>query len=191
MLILVIFLLLVYILFKLCIRIKEEYTQKNLRNHLAKVIRKFNEKNIDYWADYGTLLGMIRENDIIRHDNDTDICLFPNQENIEQKLKDVVQELGSPYNLAYYPKDNNLGLYRIYSSENILLPIYTDIYVTRLKDEYYEDISGKLHKNLLGNTRYINWNSVKVRIPENVHETLVWRYGENYMTPIKGVSNSR
>ena len=39
------------------------------------VIQALNETDITYWVDFGTLLGIHREGDIILLDNDADICI--------------------------------------------------------------------------------------------------------------------
>lgn len=40
--------------------------------------------------------------------------------------------------------------------------------------------------SLIGTPIYIKWNNIDVKIPENVHDVLVFRYGEDYMTPKNG-----
>lgn len=178
-------------------RVRQNYTQRRLRELLTNVVQKFNEYKIKHWVDYGSLLGIIREGDVIKHDSDTDICLFPRDPynpDLEKKLVQIVNDLGPSYNLVYLKrgKDPGTHLFRIHANEDhYIAPIYTDIYLTKLNNGAFEDLSGKLPLNLLGNTQQINWNGVKVTVPEKIHETLVWRYGDNYMTPERFKSNER
>ena len=46
-----------------------------LRTLAVDVIVTLNKYNVDYWVDFGTLLGIIREQDIIFGDNDVDVVL--------------------------------------------------------------------------------------------------------------------
>ena len=43
---------------------------------LQKVDEVFTELNIQYWLEYGTLLGAIRNNSFLKHDDDIDIGVF-------------------------------------------------------------------------------------------------------------------
>lgn len=169
---------------------RERYTQPELRDILTKVIEKFNQHDIKYWVDYGSLLGIIRENDIIKHDYDTDICIFPDNPDIEQKLIKIVKELGHPYYLEYNPW--SVDTFRIRKRAGMyMFDPYTDIYGTRKESNMFIDATGKIPTELIGKTQKISWNGVSVTVPEKIHETLVWRYGENYMTPMifKGSEN--
>lgn len=47
-----------------------------LKEYLKDFHNTCEKYNIKYWADGGTLLGAVRENNIIDHDDDADICLF-------------------------------------------------------------------------------------------------------------------
>lgn len=192
--VLTVFFLIVCISIVSFFKITEKYKHKNLRVLLKDVIEKFNKYKINYWVDYGTLLGLVRENDIIKHDSDIDICLHPNNTNLADKLAKICDELGADHTLTYEPRDR---LFRIFQT-NIRNPIkhtyfqiYSDLYMTKMENDYYVDCSGKLHKSLLGKTKKIEWEGLDVTVPEKIHETLVWRYGENYMTPIRNKPNER
>jgi len=158
-----------YIFFKLfCI-----YRQSRLRILALKTIEKFNEHNVQYWVDYGTLLGIVREGDIIPYDTDVDICLIQTPD-LHKKLKQIVNEL-KDYVLEYH----DWGAYRI--RENPF--VYADLYLINEVDGMYVDPTGKIPIELVGKTRLIPWKYIQVRVPEKTHESLVWRYGKNYMTP--------
>lgn len=174
-------LLILLILFFMSRKQIERYRHKELRKLALSVIPKLNEHKINYWVDYGTLLGIIREGDIIKHDEDVDICLIPD-ENLGKKLQTIVDEIKEN---KYYLEYHTWGAYRI--RKNIL--VYADLYIMELKDNHYVDISGKLPLDLAGNFTYIDWKGISVRVPEKIHETLVWRYGKDYMTPVRSKRN--
>lgn len=93
---------------------------------LRKIISFFEEKDITYWLDSGTLLGFAREGDFIEWDNDIDISTlgkeFENKIDIE-KFKLILEDNGyTSYALFYkgdicvikfIPKNRDSGLMTI------------------------------------------------------------------------------
>ena len=49
---------------------------KHLREIIFYLSDLFEQRNITYWMDFGTLLGAVRNNRSIPHDTDGDLCLF-------------------------------------------------------------------------------------------------------------------
>src|SRR5260221_3266175 len=66
--------------------------QKILRRCLREVCDILNRGGVDYWCDYGTLLGYYRDGDVIRTDYDIDLCLLlsekPKVIGLRQAFKD-------------------------------------------------------------------------------------------------------
>lgn len=56
-----------------CSKEMDRLRSLNLLKHVTQIL---DENNIPYWLDYGTLLGAIRDNDLIDGDNDIDIGTF-------------------------------------------------------------------------------------------------------------------
>lgn len=50
--------------------------RRNLRHLVRHVSPVLDDLGVQYWADFGTLLGMYREKDIILHDNDADLVVL-------------------------------------------------------------------------------------------------------------------
>jgi len=40
--------------------------------------------------------------------------------------------------------------------------------------------------SFVGDKSIINWKNLDVKCPEKIHELLVFRYGQDYMTPRRG-----
>lgn len=153
-----------------------------LRNLAIDIINAFNDNDINYWVDFGTLLGIIRDNDIIIGDTDVDICVINYPENIK-KIEKALKQLT---NQGYITKRmTDWNAYRVYYFYDYL---YADIYINNMDDNKKEFIgatgeTSNISYNLIGNIQYIMWNDINVKIPEKIHDTLVWRYGQDYMIP--------
>jgi phosphorylcholine metabolism protein LicD len=80
------------------------------------IILILNKYNINYWVDFGTLLGIIRENDIILYDNDVDICLVDTPE-LHEKMNLAKEDIKAlkTYSQKFNFKDT------IANTKNIIL----------------------------------------------------------------------
>lgn len=56
---------------------RQEYIHKHLIEMLELITKIFREFRIPYFVHSGTLLGVVRENNIIPHDDDIDIAVYP------------------------------------------------------------------------------------------------------------------
>ena len=54
---------------------------------LERLHATLTQNNVDYYLDFGTLLGIVRENDFIRHDDDIDLTIVEKDANPRQILK--------------------------------------------------------------------------------------------------------
>jgi hypothetical protein len=73
--------------------------QEHLREHLENVTNVFDDNGIEYWIDYGTLLGCVRGGDIIPWDNDTDTSACIEQLPKLLTLKSTFKNMG--YDLVH------------------------------------------------------------------------------------------
>ena len=158
-------------------------TQCRLRRLAINTISIFNDVGMYYWVDFGTLLGIIREDDIILGDNDVDVCINDDDTShqlMQGPVKQRVEALG--YNMT----KESWPAYRITDKS-----LFVDIYITQRKGDTIVGATGKnsdISHKLVGQPKKHMWNKshIYVNIPENVHETLVWRYGDDYMVPKPG-----
>lgn len=69
--------------------------RRALRCMLLDLVPVLEEAGCIYWLDFGTLLGVYRDDDIILHDNDCDIgILNPDWERLEALLNKRLQHKG-------------------------------------------------------------------------------------------------
>ena len=64
-------------------RWKNNQFRKNGKETLFIIKEVLDKHSVSYWLDYGTLLGAIREDNLINHDSDIDIAIFYNDFTIE------------------------------------------------------------------------------------------------------------
>jgi len=171
------------LLFILCRIIRLIALRKIIRDMYIDLIRRLNDNNVQYWTDFGTLLGIMRDNDIIIGDNDADICIVPTKENIE-KCEKVVNQMGGEY--------LDWGAFRVYSYGR-----FVDIYIPTIEDKEDKEKDKedkekeKQYKNPTGELIDVNdihpiekkqvdigGVIVNVSMPSNIEVVLEKRYGD-------------
>jgi phosphorylcholine metabolism protein LicD len=155
-----------------------------LRNLAIDVCKTLNKHNVDYWVDFGTLLGIVREKDIILRDEDVDVVIV-NSSSLENQMKLVMNDLEK---MGYFcKKEETWDAYRAYTT----FGFYVDMYINKRDDEnkIYLGSTGEtsnISYSLIGKPIFIKWNQIDVRVPENIHDVLLFRYGKDYMIPKNG-----
>jgi hypothetical protein len=176
--------LIILIIFILLLFFRPHTKRYILRNLATDVCKTLNKHNVDYWVDFGTLLGIVREKDIILNDEDVDVVIVDSS-SLKNQMKLVMSDLEK---LGYFcKKEETWDAYRVYTT----FGFYVDMYINKKDDEkeIYLGSTGEtsnISYCLIGNPIFIKWNEIDVRVPENTHDVLVFRYGEDYMIPKNG-----
>jgi len=95
---------------------------KNLKLILEYADSLFRENGIRYWLDYGTLLGAVREKDLIDYDTDVDLGMLYSDLGKLLDLKERIERDG-----FVFRKDHSAEFYRIALSEKNSL--HADIFL--------------------------------------------------------------
>lgn len=161
--------------------------RKLLRDIFMTVVPILNEMKVEYWADFGTLLGLFREGDLILHDNDVDIVLLnPAWDVIIRGLRRSLAKK------AYHIKvtkttDKETGKQYTWVRVWGLFGAFADLYSAELcnGDEmiklYNEGL--KIPKSFVLPTHRMDFKGLRVNVPCNVEGVLEYRYGDDYMVP--------
>ena len=157
-------------------------TRSILRKMAIDIIDTFNICDIDYWVDFGTLLGIIREEDIILGDLDVDICVVESPE-LHEKMKmakSILEKKGYKVNKEIW------DAYRV---RKYRYP-YADIYINKRnrKENIYNGVEGEksdISIDYIEPKSIVKWKNVDVKCPSKINETLVYRYGSDWRTPKK------
>ena len=127
--------------------------RKKLSNMAKDVFKVFNKNKIKYYADFGTLLGIIREGDIILYDTDVDVSIFADKQSLKILNNGIRRDLEK---LGYRLKRTNENTYRIlyYKNINFNFP-YTDVCLNKIEGKYIVRGNDKILLDLIKPTKNI------------------------------------
>jgi len=105
------------------------------------------ENNIKYWADFGTLLGLIRDKKLIKNDGDIDLGLWEDQIDLLEQIKQNIIEKGYVLKKSIYK-----GYIYQYSFKSINKDLrHIDFHIFRKKG----DIAWSLQKGVKKNKSFL------------------------------------
>ncbi len=163
---------------------------------LVKVDGVFKELNIKYWLDFGTLLGAVRNNDFLQHDNDLDFGVYlndytPNLEKIFikhgfKKIKDFIIEegrYGREETYEYFGVEIDIFYYTQKTNAKAYYHDFTPLH-GKSRDKTILEIGGLIPRELtlsFEKIEYINFRGKEYPIPSPVKKHLADRYGDDFM----------
>lgn len=152
-------------------RIDIEKSKENLL--IFKTV--MDKNNLKFGLIYGTLLGAIRENNFILHDEDTDIYIL--DENRQYFLDTLHDLINNGFSVGRYD-DNLISIIR--DAE------YIDIYIFSKHYFGYRICNDEIikEKYLTQSIKYNFLNSY-FNIPKDYENCLLYLYGKDWKTPIK------
>lgn len=165
---------------------------KAFKNHGNEVLLKakeaLDEINVDFWLDFGTLLGAFRDGKLIGHDTDIDIAVM-----LEDYSPDIEKTLvahGFKYERKISVDEGNYALEQCFSYRNVKLDIFyyskagnqcfchlfpqdeNKIFLVR---EIYTTYTGFKKMSFLGE---------EFLVPSDIELRLIETYGNDYKIPI-------
>ena len=145
-------------------------------DNLITLKRVLDEAKIDFLLIAGTLLGAVRENDFISHDEDIDLAfLIENKQKVIDILPRIIAE---GFLIARYDKRNLLSIIR--NNE------YIDFYFFKKDEEILRRCNGWLiPAKFLEKTTYFDFKGESFSVPADYIEYLKYEYGTSWNTPIK------
>ncbi|KAL9966392.1 hypothetical protein ACROYT_G024455 [Oculina patagonica] len=161
---------------------------RTLRIMLQNITRVFDKFGVQYWLDYGTLLGAYRTGDILPHDHDADISFILKTESFDayKELRRLGMKAGGliaifgnvtvdfvrwkPVNMTVHGK-TEVMLHKYYP------PWVKDNFIL----EYHHTLEAFPQSWVVPPTR-INFLGVNVSIPNSPERLLAFRYPYTYGT---------
>jgi len=185
------------------LRYKSRRRKENFKNYNSEILIKlhlaFQELDITYWLDFGTLLGAIREKNFISHDLDIDIGVL---DTLDNKLRDKIHLALIKYGFSkkYYFVYNNRIREETYSYKGVSIDIfYYEKNNSLVTTYYFLPEKGKSREKTISDrgglipieakfpftgVREDIFLGIKTFYPENTIEYIVARYGKNYKNKI-------
>lgn len=158
----------------------------------------FSEIGCKFFFDMGTLLGIIRDGQLLKHDIDIDVAIFTESEEQKQAIRDKLVSQGN--DILYSYTVDGIGIVEesyIHSGIKFDINFYTreaDIDVCYLlysdPEKVYQskDVLSVVRLECLriDNVVQIDFNGVLINIPSNGEQYLEQRYGSTWRIPDTG-----
>lgn len=144
------------------------------KNNLEDFYRILNSHDIKFLLFYGTLLGAIRENGFISHDEDIDVIL-------------PIQEFQAFKDLLYLFRENGFELARL--DERGFASIirnneYIDLYFfSEYNDKFLSCCGEFVEKNIFDDSQTYNLYGINYPIPQDYEHVLRLYYGRDWNVP--------
>ncbi len=155
---------------------------------------------IHYWLDFGTLLGLIRENKLIDWDKDMDLSF---RYESDEKIQEMISALGKQYKVkslppSIRPDSWDLGKYRTIKAfhqhfglirSNLHLDFFTQYrgqYENQSDPSYRSVIVGlnnEIPASYVDKLDSFTFEGHEYAIPNHVEDFLALRYGADWRTP--------
>lgn len=159
--------------------------RKSLTFMLISIITAFEKHNVQYWLDYGTLLGAIRHNGgLIPWDGDGDISYMKDDPNIKNAFMDIRHKSIHINTMVAQYKGVSVDLMRWYSNQSSDGRIYFyKYYPPWSRDNFVTRINHKLEAfpiEWIGQRKKITFLGVQASIPQESKSFLKHRYRLSY-----------
>ena len=170
---------------------------KNTSEIMFIIDKVFKELNIQYWLEYGTLLGAIREKGLIKHDYDIDLGLF--LEDYSEDIQTIFEKYGLRKIKSFSIDNGKYGLEETYLYKGVNIDLF---YFTKKEDKFYshvfrneygksweetiEDKGGLIVMEMYfpySGFKKINFLNVMCPVPKDADAHLKAFYGETYLVP--------
>lgn len=123
-------------------------TNDNFQLHgfdvLRLITKSLNKNGIKYWVDCGTLLGLIREGNVIKHDMDIDLGIL--QEDYTEQIDALFYEAGFTPWRTIYLADSNVLVEKTFCLKGIKV----DLFLYRLVQDEIISYTADDHPYLVG-----------------------------------------
>ncbi len=172
---------------------KNRKITKNVKGVLLRIKPIFDKNTLDWWLDYGTLLGCIREGKIIQNDIDLDFGLIEKNGSVQDAMEKAGFRLlnrttvngvitveqydikGIGFDVFYYRKEYDKLVTNIWLINDASMP----------QQVAYKKGFGTLSETTFTytDTKAAEFYGVNCKIPTNYELYLKEHFGDDYMTP--------
>lgn len=183
------------------VSIKSYFFRKNVDKTFKRLIEILEKEKIENFIVFGTLLGIIRENNFIKHDLDLDFGVWENCD--FEKLQILLEKNNFSLKSEIRLTSSSEIEYQNYIDKNTKISIDFYKFTRKNKQTYYYEFLRKENLSYeetikkfggldvfrfeysIFKLKQINFKEKKINIIENYEEFFIKHYGKNYLTPIK------
>lgn len=187
-----------------------KFTGRHLKKHGLACLKLFNEimgiESVEYWTDYGTLLGIYREGKFIEHDFDIDFGI--KQKEYNRDIEKRLIENGFKKTREYYAFGQLVEQTWKWNGVLVDIFLYKEEGEKLFAYEFYQDGETTIQKidqhtykctNLDARAMYVpnikvmkyDFMGFKINVPEEIETYLIANYGPNFMVPDKDWDSSK
>lgn len=176
---------------------EDKKTMEFARENLLKLTRLFTENDIKYFADFGTLLGIARDGDLISWDDDIDLSIlvedfekvvvfFENQIRNFDLYDDIKCEIHATYNKV---KNEPINISLSFKTDNLkpIRDFQINIAILTIEDELAVQSMNRSPKHHFEKQQQIVFWGEKISVPFEYESYLELTYGD-WKTPRKNMS---
>lgn len=168
------------------------WLRRQLRFIAATILPLLEEVGQPHWIDFGTLLGVMREGDIIHGDWDVDVCLLDDDPvKTDCRLKAFADRLEQENPHLFLVRRMWTRGSRV--CHRFCPYLFADLYHNEpaANGDMYSGATGgnsDVPRAIIGQPQLHYWaaTGIMVRVPEHPEDVLRWRYGDDWRTPHPG-----
>lgn len=156
-------------------------------SQLYRIQEIFENKNVKFFVDMGTLLGIYRDGRLIKRDMDIDMAIYLTEHEDIISFQKYMISVGCVHSLSF--EADNIGIFQdTFYWKNIRV----DVCYYRNEGEkdvcylmYDDDRIVKLVSSAVNATKLISFGKRKINAPEHTEQYLEERYGKGWRIPDK------
>lgn len=174
-------------------KIKFKHTNKNFNVNGSEVLIKASKVleslDVHHWLEFGTLLGVIRDGELIKHDFDLDLGVFI--DDYDPRIKEALIKGGFEYKHGFTTKDQT-EREQTFVFKNVAIDLF---YFTKSEDRMWchifamqEDRKRIIRQINTSHSGFkeVNFKGHAFQVPFDEIGRLKDTYGEEYDIPLKG-----
>lgn len=168
----------------------KRFSFEAMKGQFIEIMSALNSASIPYYLEGGTLLGIVRDGDLLPWDNDTDISVNAEHEQQFWKVAEIAQNLGWMVKIDYFPEDTPFakkGAPRTLKISDTWLGRFRgrtrmDVFLKYPMDEFMCWTAASRHmrveKHHYKGADILDWNGMTLRAPKNHKQYLTEKYGD-------------